>query len=501
MSDSTAAINSPTTAGRSDGTAQNRLSGRMGVSSLMLTVLAFSAPIAVVAGFIPFVISYGGDGATFTFIVATLLLLLFAVGYVTMTRSLPKPGSFYAFISAGAGKVTGLGAAFLAVVSYLLFLGGCFVFLGLTATSLISSMDGPTTPWWLWAVIGWIAVSILCYFNIEVSARVLTVAMVLEVAIAVIFNVAVVLHGGGPDGYSAAPFAPTALAHGDVGVTLLFAIMVFLGFEATALFRDEVRDPDRTIPRATYGAVLFVGILYTVSCYLLSTAYGAGAVEAATNDPKAMFPVAIGQLVAPLFTQLTFMFIITSELAAAISVHNVAARYVFNLGCDRALPGYVARVHERYRSPARASTAVAAVVALFMLPLALTNTAGVGLDAQLFGLATVGILILMVLVSLAVILWFARRGVPAGANWFSCFAAPGIAIVALGSTVLFAVLRFDLVVGGTPGQNLVLLVVLAVSAVVGVGLAVYLRSVKPQVYAGLGRAETGQAEPQGKVLV
>ena len=57
------------------------------------------------------------------------------------------------------------------------------------------------------------------------------------VAIAMIFNVSVVLRGGGPEGFPIAPFNPASLAGGDVGVAMLFAIMVFLGFEATALFR------------------------------------------------------------------------------------------------------------------------------------------------------------------------------------------------------------------------------------------------------------------------
>lgn len=77
------------------------------------------------------------------------------------------------------------------------------------------------------------------------SAKILSVAMVLEVAIVMVFNVAVVLRGGGATGYSAAPINPANLSHGDFGIALLFAIMIFLGFEATALFRDEVRTPIR----------------------------------------------------------------------------------------------------------------------------------------------------------------------------------------------------------------------------------------------------------------
>ncbi|CDO31008.1 APC family permease [Mycolicibacterium porcinum] len=470
------------------------LTGNMSVSSLMLTVLAFSAPIAAVAGFIPFTIMFGGPGAALIFVLVTASVLMFAVGYVTMTRWLPKPGSFYAFISAGLGKVPGLGAAFLAVSAYLLMLSGVFVFIGLTVTELISSVNGPSTPWWPWAAIAWVIVSSLCYFHIELSAKILSVAMVLEVAIVMVFNIGVLVHGGGPEGFSARPFSPSALADGDFGVAFLFAVMIFIGFEATALFRDEVRDPDRTIPRATYGAVLFVGVLYIVSCYLLVTAYGSDAVQVATEDPKGMFSNAIGSLVAPMFSQLTFVFILTSELAAGIAVHNVVSRYIYNLGVDRALPAFVAEVHPKHHSPARASTVVAVAVAVLLVPLGLGKPDGVGLDAQLFGLATVGVLTLMCLVSLAVIVWFARKGVRAVTNWFKCFVAPAVAMAVLVPTLALAVLHFDLVVGGAPGQNVGLLLILAASAVIGAMLALYFRAYRPEIFAALGRADTGEAD-------
>ena len=39
---------------------------------------------------------------------------------------------------------------------------------------------------------------------------------------------------------------------GAPGIALIFALAGYIGFEATAVFRDEARDPARTIPRATY---------------------------------------------------------------------------------------------------------------------------------------------------------------------------------------------------------------------------------------------------------
>ncbi|WP_321822478.1 MULTISPECIES: APC family permease [unclassified Burkholderia] len=467
---------------------QQRLSGQMGARALALTVLAFSAPIAVVTGYIPFTITFDGAGACFAFIVTTVLMILFSIGYVTMAKHVPKPGDFYSFISSGLGKIVGLGAAFLAIASYIFILGGTYAFLGISVQAFILSLHGPSTEWWAWAILGWAIVSTLGYFHIELSAKILSLAMVGEVLIVMIFNVAVLVKGGS-EGLPIAPLTPAAFFHGDVPVTLLFAILVFLGFEATALFRDEVRDPDRTIPKATYAAVLFIGVLYALSAYTMVAAYGQKAVDVATNTPSMMFPHAIGVFVAPIFTQIAYGFVIASVVAALISIHNVLSRYVLNLALDKAIPIYLGRVHSRHRSPHRASTAVAVCVAVGMMPFIMGNVDANTLYGRMCGLGSLGVIVLMTLVSLAVIVWFIRAGVPAGVSIFRIYIAPAIAMLSLGATVVFALLHFDLVVGGAPGENNALAFVLLATLIAGSLLAVYFKLMRPHVYDSLGRAD------------
>ncbi|TQE19894.1 APC family permease [Streptomyces ipomoeae] len=467
------------------------LSGHMGTRALTLTVLAFSAPISVVSAYLPYSISFGGKGAAFAFAAATVVLLFFAVGYVTMARHVPKPGDFYSFISTGLGKVVGLGAGLLAVTTYVVLLAGVYAQLGVTVQNLIVSLDGPNTPWLVWTVLGWAVVSVLGYLHIELSAKILSIAMVVEVVVVMTYDVAVLIAGGGPDGLTARPLSPFEFTRGDVGVAILFAILLFLGFEATALFRDEVRNPNKTIPRATYTAVVFVGLLYLLSCYALMSAYGAKAVSVATNAPTTMFPDSIGHYVAPAFTQLSYLFVTTSVLAALLAIHNVVARYVHNLSCDRALPGYLADVHRRHGSPHRASTLAAIVTAVVLLAFVVAGSQGPSLYAELTGLGAAGILLLMTMVSLAVIVWFGRTGVPAGENWFKVFLAPGIAAASLGGTVFLALTHFELIVGGAPGQNLWLVGIPLVGLCVGIALALYFRSRRRHVYDRLGRADRG----------
>ena len=97
----------------------------------------------------------------------------------------------------------------------------------------------------------------------------------------------VVFATGGAEGMSARPFTLSAFQTSSVGIAFLFAATCFLGFEATAIFRDEVRNPNKTIPRATYSAVLLIGLFYVFASWMIITAYGVGhAQEVATNSPS-----------------------------------------------------------------------------------------------------------------------------------------------------------------------------------------------------------------------
>ncbi|MDR7159880.1 APC family permease [Arthrobacter sp. BE255] len=473
---------------------KERLSGDLGTTSLVLSVLAFSAPIVTVSGFIAFTVLFAGTTSPIAFLTATVVLTIFAVGFTTMTKHIPRPGAFYAYVTMGLGKIVGLGGAYLAIVSYSMIITGLYSFTGITMAALIQSFGGPETPWWVWSFAALALVGVLGYFHIELSAKVLSVVMVLEVVVVMTFNVAT-LSKGGAEGLSAAPFnAVEFFSQGEVGVALLFAFLTFIGFEATALYRDEVKDPNKTVPRATYLAVIFVGLLYCLSCYALVSAYGSTAVETATNNPAGMFNDALDRFVMPGFSNVSLVLVASSCVAALISTHNVIARYLFNIGSDRALPSYLSKVHKRHHSPYKASVTVSVVIILALLSVVISGADPGQFYGQMAGLGSTGVLVLMALVSLAVAVFFFRKGVPASENAWKVFIAPIVSAVALTAVVVFAIMRFELVVGGEPGQNLGLLYVLGASLVLGILFAAYVRSAKPQIYSRLGRQETAEAD-------
>ncbi|WP_173009959.1 APC family permease [Mycolicibacterium sp. P9-64] len=457
----------------------------MTTTQLVLSVLAFSSPLVCLSGYFALTIMSTGQTAPVAFIIVTAVLMVFSVGYMAMTRHMPRPGAFYAYISEGLGRHLGLASAFLATLSYTVILMGVYCFGGLTISGLISTWAGPSIPWWLTALGVWVIVAFLGYFNVEVSAKVLMWVMFVEVTTMMVFNVAVFDHGG-QDGLSAAPFDVFAFASGEkLWVGMLFAMLVFIGFEATALYRDEVRDPDRTIPRATYIAVLFIGVLYTVTVWIMVIAFGADAEKVATEDTAGMFGIAASRYVGSTFRDVATALVITAVLASLLSIHNAATRYTFNLAADAALPRLLARVHDRHNSPYAASLGISALSLLGVIPFVLTNNDPAVTYAQLAGLGNAGVFILMALVSVAVVVFFRRHPTTTPHNTWATMVAPSIAAIAMTSLVAFALANFDLVVGAS-SANTLLLAVLATSFSAGLVVAAVMKARRPAAFLKLG---------------
>ncbi len=466
---------------------QPRLQGKMGVFEIAFTVMAFSSPLTVAWGYLPVVILFGGIGAPINFLFTTLLLALFSVGYVKMSRSIPNPGAFYAFIAHGASKAWGLGSAYLASFGYLAILVGINCFFGISLGAIIESVGGPVIPWYVLAPILTLIVGIFGYVGIQFSAKTLAVLLVLEVLAVVIFDVVAFINGGA-DGRSLEPLTLGAFVDGGMGLGILFCISMFIGFEGTAIFREEAKDPDKTIPRATYLSVGFIGLFYCLTTWMLINTVGSdSAMDMAENAPADMFPGAFASLLGVVFKDIVGVFLLTSIFASTLATHNIMSRYLYNLGVDKALPEYLGAVHPKQHSPYKASvtTSVATATVLFL-------AAVIGFDPGMFygraaGVGAMSLMLLMLFTSIAVIMHFRRPGNEASA--WSGLIAPGLATLGLGVVIALSFANFNLLLGTPTGLSVLFILLIAAVFSAGVATAFYLKKNRPDVYARIGRAK------------
>lgn len=458
----------------------------MGTGELVMSVLAFSSPLATVAGTMPVLLMFGGSTAPAIYVILTVMLLIFSVGFVAMSRHIDNPGGFYSFVTAGLGKPAGLGGAFLALVGYLFI--GFFApsFFAVTMQSFVAGLNGPDIPWY-WYALGIIVVTtVLAYSRIDLSAKVLTVIMVLEVVVIVVFDVVSFASSGGEA--KSLSLAMPALNDPTLGLALLFAVGNFFGFEATVIYRQEVKDPDRTIPRATYIAVVGIGIFYAATAWAYVAFFGTdGAQSAAQHDPVNLFNTAVTALIGKIFADIVVVLLITSTLACMLSIQNIAARYGFSLARDRALPRALGRVHPRHKSPYVAAIAIGVLWAAGYVVCAL-----LGVPAQLIypiasGSGTFSILLLLFIASVAVLVYFVRERRVRRESVWKTILAPAISSVFLGFVTYVAVTNFPELIGGSGLLTVIFMTFTFALFVGGVGYALFLRAKRPDSYARFGR--------------
>ena len=180
------------------------------------------------------------------FVIAGLILLIFSVGYAAMSRHVVNAGAFYAYLAQGLGPHFGVGGAFVAVVSYTTMQVGVYALFGFFSTVILNPFFGVQWPWFAYSVVAIALVQFLGVRKLDLSGWVLGLFISLEMGILLALSLSIVCHGGGPQGFNLRPFAPRVVFGGHPGIAIMFALASFVGFEATAIYGEESRNPTRT---------------------------------------------------------------------------------------------------------------------------------------------------------------------------------------------------------------------------------------------------------------
>ncbi|WP_214854789.1 APC family permease [Arthrobacter sp. ISL-65] len=468
---------------------QPHLKGNMGFLALFFSVVAYNAPLVVVVGAIPIMVSSGaGLGTPVSFIIAGAILGAFAVGFTRMSKIMPKPGGFYSMITAGLGREIGLGSGLVALLGYFSAYAGSVVFGGVVMGELVhGTLNGPDLPWYVWASIFWAGSSVLGYFKVELSAKVLTLFLFLEVVIVVSYDVLVFVNGGAShEGISAAPLSPMHWFDGSFPLGLLFALGMYAGFEVTVLFREEVRDPSRTIPRVTYAVIALGTVVYGLSALLFINSIGLDTVvEAATADPTGSMTASLQAFGGKVLADAATVLVNTSTFAVILAAHNISARYSFNLSADGILPRKLSRVHARHGSPHVSSMAVSGAGLVVSLVVIFTGIGAIDFYTALLGITSFVILGVIFVTGIAVPVYLRRHG--GQHSVWSRVVFPTLSLIGLGSGLILAGVNFPLLVGGSHVLATILMALIVGLFVLGIVLAVVYRRTKPATYARIGR--------------
>ena len=188
-------------------------------------------------------------------------------------------------------------------------------------------------------------------------ARVLVVVVVVALALGVGVNASTGLDLGSLDLVASGPYAILQSAG------LLF--FAFAGFARIATMGEEVRDPQRTIPRAILLALGIVVVIYAVVAVVLLGALGPEGLASAET------PLAIGPLAS--FVRVGAG---AAALGALLGLMAGIGRTTLAMAREGDVPSWLAAVHPRFSVPHRAEAVLTVVVVMLVAFVDLRNAIG-----------------------------------------------------------------------------------------------------------------------------
>ncbi|BAP98985.1 APC family permease [Mycobacteroides abscessus] len=365
--------------------------------------LAAAAPSVAVAT-VPFSLFVAaGKGAAWSAVIGLIAVMLIATTISFQAKRTVSSGSLGTYAGNGLGPGAAYAAGFSLLIGYITFattgtLGGVLYFESfLDVIGIHSEANG----FKLALVVLVVAVAVyLPYRGVSISAKYELVFEIIATALILIIIVASYISYGWR--IDTEQWALTNLGNSTTFIAAVTAVGAYAGFESVASLGAESRDAHRTIARSLLRVVLIIGVLYILATYPQILQFrnidGDSAIlpQIATNAGVAwaIYPISLAVTIA-------FIVFVTAVI-------NSAARGLFTLAHEGALPAVLTRVHPTYKTPVAGIFLIGIIATAFSVTATLSSVGRLVFDVYGNYVANWGFLVSYLLVVVATPIWLYR---------------------------------------------------------------------------------------------
>jgi basic amino acid/polyamine antiporter, APA family len=347
-----------------------------------------------------------GPGVIISFLIAGIAAGLAAVCYAELASAVPVSGSTYSYAYTTLGEFVAMGVAACLLLEYGVSTAAVAVGWSQYVNKLFDNFFGHHLPQALSAapwdsnpgVVNLPAVILvaLCAFLLirgaSESAKVNTVMVLIKLGVLAMFAV-IAFTAFDTDRF--AQFAPFGAAGiGAAAGTIFFS---YIGLDAVSTAGDEVKNPQKTMPRAILAALATVTIVY-----ILVTVAALGAQEwTGFKDQEAGLAAILDEVTGANYwgTVLAAGAVISIFSVTLVTMYG-QTRILFAMGRDGLLPKMFAEVSPRSMTPVNNTIIVAVVVGVL---------AGVVPLDYLADMVSIGTLVAFIVVSIGVVILRVRE--------------------------------------------------------------------------------------------
>jgi APA family basic amino acid/polyamine antiporter len=299
-------------------------------------------------------------------VIGGALSLCGALSVAELAASLPQTGGWYVYLREAWGRLAGFLFGWSELVLIRASSAGAIatVFSEYLLRSLgVDAASSPRTTDYVAAV----AIVVAAGINIRgvrLGAAFTGLSTMAKFGALALLVLAAFLLGGSAGGTTANFSSPGGpVEPGLFGLALISVLWAYDGFADVAFASGEIKDPQRTLPRAIVGGTIAIVAIYLAAnaAYLFVNPVEriAGSRLIAADTMQAIFGGPGIALVSIVVTISTF--------GALIAIMLAAPRVFFAMADDRLFFRAVARVHPRYKTPYVAISLAAALGVLFVL--------------------------------------------------------------------------------------------------------------------------------------
>ncbi len=283
----------------------------------------------------------GLSGGVGPFVIILTTVGILGLGYLIseLAKRFSGSGTVYEYVAHTLGRkpaVFAAGAYHLAAISLyagIPIIGGIFI------KSFLAAHVSYDPPWWLAALAVLVFTIGVNLIGVQVSVRTQLLIIIVSLVPFLILAVAIILEGG-TTGNTVSVFNPDNIAEGgSVFKGLLFAILMFVGFELAGALGEETERPQRSIPIAIIATILIVGAFYALTQYVGTI--GSGGPDELPFDFAVLGETYVDRWLGVLIE----LAVILDILAVGIGFTAATSRGLFTLARDGLLPARLAAVN------------------------------------------------------------------------------------------------------------------------------------------------------------
>ena len=393
--------------------------------------------------------SYGwAQAGTLGFLVSTVFIALmyttFIFSYTELTTAIPHAGGPFAYSYRAFGPVAGYIAGFATLIEFVFAPPAIALAIGAYLIVQYPGLDARVA-----AVGAYIVFMSLNIVGVMIAATFELLVTVLAIGELLVF-MGVVSGGFEWSHFTAGGWAghaqPSIATLGGIFAAIPFAIWFFLAIEGAAMAAEETKDPRRTIPRAYIGGILTL-VALAFGTMIFAGAAGDWRTLANINDP---LPQAM-KIVVGARSGWLHLLVWIGLLGLIASFHGIImgySRQIFALARAGFLPGILARVHPRWKTPHLAILAGGVVGIAAIYSDKVVTIAGQPLTASIVTMSALGAIVMYITSMLS--LFRLRRREPQLLRPFRTPFYPLFPLIALiiASISLVAIVYFNPVVSG-----------------------------------------------------